>query len=421
MVDIADAYGALFAAVHQQWLRDVAAAAIQAEPGEAPVSDDDPAQKDVHSPVNRQLRRHLYASGTPTAIPDDMARKLLNRPLYDRADKLFKSVAEVHLSPGSPPRAMTLIERDDPPEQFVFLDGSPIDRGDRVEPRFLAILSGPNAKSYTNGLRRLQLARSIVDPSNPLTSRVAVNWVWQHLFGTGLVRTADNFGVRGEPPSHPDLLDYLAAAFVKDNWSIKRLQRRIMLSVTYQQAALVRPDCQLVDPENRLLWRMPRRRLELEPMRDATLAVAGRLDTTIGGRPVDLFARPCATRRTVYGFINRDVVPQMFSSFDLADPNTCTAVRAQTTVPQQALFALNSDFILEQAKCLSALDDVRAATTDAERIAALFRHAYARQPTENELAAALTWVQSQPQKADEKTWSRLAHVLLASNEFVFVD
>jgi hypothetical protein len=283
------------------------------------------------------------------------------------------------------------------------------------------VLAGPNAKIYANGQRRLELAQSIVDPSNPLTSRVAVNWVWQHHFGQGLVRTSNDFGVRGEAPSHSDLLDYLAATFKDEGWSIKQLHRRIMLSATYQQSAGFNAEYQLKDPENRLLWRMPHRRIGLEAMRDAMLAAAMRLETTMGGRPFDLFSNPCVPRRTVYGFINRDVVPALFSTFDMADPNACTATRPETTVPQQALFALNSDFIQEQAKYLANLDDVRTAATHAERIVALYRHAYARQPNDEELAAALRYVQSQSREVIPNMWERLAHVLLAANEFVFLD
>jgi hypothetical protein len=421
MVDVADAYGTLLAKVYQEWQRGIAGTVAGSESDGSKTNGDHSEHTDVNSPVNQQLRRHLFAADTPTAVSDKAGRKLLDRPLCDHCDKLYEAVADSQLSPGSPPRAMTLVERDKSPAQYVFLGGSPIARGDRVEPRFITILAGPNAKPYAKDHRRLQLAESLVDPANPLTSRVVVNWVWGHHFGSGLVRTPDNFGMSGEPPTHPELLDYLAANFMKDGWSIKQLQRRIMLSATYQQSALVRPDCQLADPENRLLWHMPRQRLELEPMRDAMLAVAGRLDLTIGGRPIDLFKKPSTPRRTVYGFINRDVLAQMFSSFDMADPNTCTAIRGQTTVPQQALFALNSDFIYEQAKGLSELDDVKVAISDSDRIDALFRHAYARRPTEKERDEALAWLKTQVGEASKQKWCRLAQVLLASNEFVFLD
>jgi hypothetical protein len=422
MLDVADAYGTLFANVHRDWLQALAVTSQEAAAEAPDVSDEGPEHAVVNSPVNQQLRRHLYGPDTPTAVPDELARKLLNRPIHDRGNGLAGAVANLNLeSPGSPPRAMVLKEGDNPPVQSVFIYGDPIDRGSEVPPRFLSVLAGPDAKPYSDGQRRLQLAHSIVDPANPLTSRVAVNWVWHHHFGQGLVRTPNDFGVRGQPPTHPDLLDFLAATFVEEGWSIKKLHRRIMLSAAYQQSAGSNAEYRLRDSENQLLWRMPHRRLELEEMRDAMLAAAMRLETTMGGRPFNLFRHPCVPRRTVYGFINRDVVPALFSTFDMADPNACTASRPETTVPQQALFALNSDFIQEQAKHLSELEDVKAAANDADRIVALYRHAYARQPNDVELAAALQYVQSQPKDVREKVWQRLAHVLLAANEFVFLD
>lgn len=421
MLDVAAAYGELFATVQAEWLRGLNAAALEASSSSADVSDVGPEHADLNSPVNRQLRYHLYAPTSPTAVSDQLAIELLNRPLRDHAGGLQGAVGELHLNhPGSPPRAMALVERESIPAQHVFESGMPLDRGEAVPPRFLSVLAGSHPKTFSNGRRRLELAEAIVDPSNPLTRRVAVNWVWQHHFENGIVRTPDNFGVEGERPTHPELLDYLAARLLESGWSIKQLHREIMLSATYQQAAIENSDYRLRDPENRLLWRMPSRRLGLEAMRDAMLAVAGRLDTTMGGRPFDLFAEPFVPRRTIYGFINRDVVPAMFSTFDMADPNSCTAARPLTTVPQQALFALNSNFIFEQSSHLSKLQDIGAAANNSERISALYRHIYARQPHDGELAACVAYLESQSDEPAE-SWSRLAQALLAANEFVFVD
>src|SRR5262249_14508294 len=150
-------------------------------------------------------------------------------------------------------------------------------RGDAVPRQFLAVLSGPERKPFAQGSGRLELARAIASPSNPLTPRVAVNWVWMHLFGDGLVRTPSDFGLRGEPPTHPELLDYLATRFMEGDWSIKTLQRMILLSSTYQQSSENRRECMEIDPENRLAWRHNRRRLEFEEIRDSLLVAAGRL------------------------------------------------------------------------------------------------------------------------------------------------
>ncbi|HMO86065.1 MAG TPA: DUF1553 domain-containing protein, partial [Lacipirellulaceae bacterium] len=273
--------------------------------------------------------------------------------------------------------------------------------------------------AYADGRRRLGLAQSVIDPENPLTRRVVVNWVWKHLFGQGLVRTPDNFGVEGDLPSHPELLDYLAARLLEYDWSLKQLQREIMLSATYQQAGLENADYRLRDADNVLLWRMPTQRIGLEKMRDALLMVSGQLDTQMGGRPFDLFAERLVPRRTVYGFVNRDVVPAMFSTFDMADPNACTAERPYTTVPQQALFALNSNFLQELAVQVVEWADIDA-KSDSERVISLYRRIYAREPNALEVAACLRYLTMQSEDANA-TWSRLAHALLAANEFYFVD
>jgi len=196
---------------------------------------------------------------------------------------------------------------------------------------------------------------------------------------------------------------------------------RIMLSDVYQQAARENDASRLVDPENHLLWRMPRRRLEVEAMRDAMLATAGRLDTTMGGRPCDLLAEPFIPRRTIFGLVNRDVIQGFFSTFDAADPSACAVQRPETTVPQQALFALNSSFIQEQATHLAERAEVTSAANDMQRIQALFRCAYARLPSDEELAEAVSYINSQVDSPTSTRWARLAHVLLAANEFVFVD
>ena len=430
MFDVADAYGELFAAVERQWLEGMLATTLEAIPGAPLVLDDDPKHEFLNSPVRRQLRHHLHAPGTPTCIPDDSIKDLYNRTFRERLEGYRMAVHGLLLnSSASPPRAMSLLENEEPGLQHVFRRGNPIDRGKPVPARFLGVLAPKERQVFTDGARRLSLARAIVDPGNPLTSRVVVNWVWRHHFGQGLVRTSDDFGTRGEPPTHPTLLDYLAKSFVRDGWSMKQLHRRIMLTAVYQQSSTLAesnlqseiPSPQSVDPENRLLWRMPPKRLGLEAMRDAMLAVAGLLDTTMGGRSIDLFAEPAIPRRTVYGFINRDVIPAMFSTFDMPDPSACTARRPKTTVPQQALFALNSNFVIEQAGHLAKSTTGDEATDDSSRVRRLYRRVYARDPDHDEIDVALEYIEAQSEDAELDPWTRYAQVLLATNEFVFVD
>ncbi|MEZ6041865.1 MAG: DUF1553 domain-containing protein [Planctomycetaceae bacterium] len=206
--------------------------------------------------------------------------------------------------------------------------------------------------AFPDGQRRPALARSIVDPGIRCCG-VLVNWVWQHHFGKGLVNTPDDFGARSQPPTHPLLLDYLAVSFEEDGWSLKKLHKRIMLSDVYQQAAIENADSREKDPDNHLLSACLVGRMEMETMRDATLAVSGELNvSTIGGRPFDFLSTPAVPRRSVYGFVNRDIISSLASTFDGANAASCTAKRSETTVPQQTLFALNSVFIQDRGGCV---------------------------------------------------------------------
>ncbi|HJQ80831.1 MAG TPA: PSD1 and planctomycete cytochrome C domain-containing protein [Lacipirellulaceae bacterium] len=327
-----------------------------------------------------------------------------------------------------------LVEAERLVDPVIFLRGSPGNRGPKVDRRFLTCLAPENKpKPFQHGSGRLELAQTIASRENPLTARVWVNRVWGYLLGRGLVNTTSDFGSRGAPPTHPELLDWLACKMMDDAWSTKRLIRRIVLSSTYRQASNERPECLAVDPENLLLWRANRRRLDLESLRDSVLAAAGRLDATIGGPSVPLTASPFPTRRAVYGFIERQNLPAFFRTFDFANPNTHTPERPQTVAPQQALFLMNSPFVMEQAAHLAArtanTSEGAAAENDsakAARIALLFQHALGREPTAEESAEALAFVSDveppSPATAPQLSrWEQLAQVLLMSNEFAFVD
>jgi hypothetical protein len=425
LVELAEVYGNLFAEVHQAWLQALVETSRASMVGATILTDEDPRHAEINSSIHAQLRRHLYGAETPTAVPDEIAVKMLNRTVSDTLGGKRGTIHNLHLSsPGSPPRAMVLQERENPPVFYIFRRGNPLDRGKPVAAKFLTALSAADAKPFSDGRRRLGLAESIVAEQNPLTRRVIVNWVWQNHFGQGLVRTPDDFGTRGRPPTHPQLLDYLATAFAEDGWSIKRLHRRIMLADVYQQAAVEDAVSRNVDPDNELLWRMPRRRLEMEAMRDAMLAVSGELDLAVGGRPFELTATPVVPRRSIYGFVNRDIVSSLASTFDGANPNACTAKRPDTNVPQQTLFALNSEFIQDRA--LAVATHCKSATGDDEqRVRWLYKRLFSRTPDAEELAIALKFISSrgdgagQGQQAD--VWPLLAHALLAANEFIFVD
>jgi mono/diheme cytochrome c family protein len=314
---------------------------------------------------------------------------------------------------SAPPRAHTLVDRAHPLEAFVLKRGDPTRHGAYVPRQFLSAIEGEQRNSFGEGSGRLDLAKAIVSPTNPLTARVLVNRVWQHHFGNGLVRSVSNFGLRGDAPTHSELLDYLAERFMSDGWSIKRLHRSIVLSSTYQQASDYREDGFMKDPENRLLWRMNRQRLDVESLRDAMLMTAGRLDLKAGGPPIDL-ADSGATRRSVYGRIDRANLPGFLGTFDFASPESHSPLRYVTSVPQQSLFLLNSQFVLRQANALVEREDLNTADT-VERINRMYLLAFGRKPDANELASNQKFVET------GGTWQELAQVLLLSNEFNFVD
>lgn len=429
--EAAAVYGKVFADQQRAWLQALLESSAEAAVGGTVLPDDHPQHQVINSPSYRQIRHHLYAEGSPFDLSDEDAIRLTNRTIADLASGKKGAIHQLNLSsPGSPPRAMIMQEDSSPKPTHIFLRGNPLSRGEVVEARFLSTLPGDPAQTYQTGRRRLGLAQSLVAENNPLTARVLVNWAWQNHFGMGLVRTPDDFGTRGQAPTHPELLDYLADQLRKNGWSLKWLHRQIMLSQAYAQGAVENEQSRQIDPENLLLWRMPRRRLEFEAMRDAMLASSEELDVTMGGRPIDLNASPAVPRRSVYGFVNRDVIANLMSTFDTANPNACTARRPETTVPQQTLFALNSDFIQDRAARVAAITKDMNLASDDERIIVMVRKTLCRNPTETEIAQAKAFMTEATASSTTETgattdpergWVLLAHALLASNEFTFLD
>jgi hypothetical protein len=345
-------------------------------------------------------------------------RGFLNRAERDKLTALRRRVEQWQAtSPAAPPRAMVLEDSPRPSNVRVFLRGNPANPGEEVPRRFLRLLAGDSRRPFQQGSGRLDLAEAIASPDNPLTARVLVNRVWMHHFGSALVRTPSDFGLRSEPPSHPALLDYVASHFIRDGWSIKRLHRLLLLSSTYQQSSDDNPAARAADPDNRLLGRSNRQRLDFEALRDALLAVTGQLDLAMGGPPVMLTNKPFSRRRTVYGFIDRQNLPAMFRTFDFASPDTHSPFRHLTTVPQQALFLMNSPFVMEQAQHLVRREDVQSREPPAEQVQQLYRVLFGRKATEEELELGLRFVEP----GSSARWEEYAQVLLLSNEFCFID
>ena len=327
-------------------------------------------------------------------------------------------------SPAMYPMAHVIAEAN-PSDLQVMVRGNPANRGELAPRRFLHILSNQPPRPFTQGSGRLELANAIASSENPLTARVMVNRVWQHHFGRGLVGTPDNFGKLGEPPTHPELLEYLTVKFVEQGWSIKSLHRQIMLSATYQLSSDRDDSNQQIDADNRYLWRMTRRRLDVEAWRDALLATSGRLDSKLQGPSTNL-ADASNNRRTVYAFISRHELDNMLRLFDFPDANITASVRAETTVPQQQLFVLNSPFMIEQSKAFAARILIETADGLEDRIHHAYRLAFGRKASPGELRVGLEYLQTidapeQKELNKLNRWERYAQALLASNEFLYID
>jgi hypothetical protein len=387
----------------------------------------------LSNPQEESLRQILRGEESPLKFakgPD--AERLLRRDFREKASALRQKIDQFKASsPEAPPRAMVLADAKAIEPQHVFLRGNPGNVGDEVKPHFLTCLAGSDPPAFSHGSGRLDFAKAIASKDNPLTARVMVNRIWLHHFGFGLVRTPSDFGTRSDPPTHPELLDYLALRFMEDDWSIKKLHRRIMLSSTYQQASDATPDAQQRDADNLLLSHMNRQRLDFEAMRDSMIYVSGRMDFTAGGRAVDITANPSPARRTVYAFIDRQNLPGLFRNFDFASPDATCPRRFSTTVPQQALFMLNSPFILQQMKGLLDRPEVKQDESSASKINAIYEILFDRQPTQQELSLGQSFIDRESCDCDEKpadaktkslsAWEKYVQVLMESNEFVFVD
>ena len=376
------------------------------------------------TPDQSELLQVVIGPDGPIWFPRRDTPVHMSRPDKDRYNGLVAELDKIAASATNPPpaRAMIVADLPEPYEPHIFRRGNPARMGDPVPRAFVRLLTGGTARPFTQGSGRLELAEAITARTNPLTARVFVNRVWMHHFGEPLVSSPSDFGSRSDPPSNPALLDWLASEFIRSGWSIKHLHRVMLLTAAYQQSSAP-PNA--ADPENKLLSHFPRRRLDFEAMRDSLLFVSGRLNLSLGGRSVDLTTDPLSSRRTVYALVNRQDLPSMFRAFDFPVPDQCIERRAQTSVPQQALFAMNSPFVLEQARALAGLPAVVQTVDPALRVGALFQRVLARQPTASETASSLRFIQAAEQEPlpdlGLTAWEQLAQVLLMANESAFVD
>jgi mono/diheme cytochrome c family protein len=333
-------------------------------------------------------------------------------------DKLKKT------APPKPPVIHALADGPSPADMKVFLRGNPANPGEDAPRRFLEVLTSESAKPFSKGSGRLELAKSIADADNPLTSRVIVNRIWAQHFGRGIVATPSNFGHMGERPTHPELLDYLASRLMEKGWSLKALHREIVVSNTYRLSSETDSSDNAADPENVYHWRANRRRLEVEAWRDAMLAATGELDRSIGGPSIDLKSND-NRRRTLYGSVSRHNLDGLLRLFDFPDPNLTSDKRPITTVPLQQLFVLNSPFMERRAKALAARLTTDAPESDDLRVRRAFSLLYGRPATDREARMALTFLHASDAEGAGPPavprWEQLTQILLGTNEFAFVD
>ncbi len=386
--------------------------------------------------ADKQAREKLAVDTKPpekleTLYPDTAKVEL--KKLRDELAALEKAKPEL-------PSAMGVTE-DKVADVAIHVRGNPLKLGDVVPRHIPPVMRGPRTPQFTDKESgRRQLAEWLADPQHPLTARVFVNRVWSWHFGKGLARTTDNFGLLGEAPSHPELLDWLARWFIADGWSIKSLHRLILNSSTYQQASTFVAETVSRDPENRLFSRADVRRLEAEAVRDSLLAVSGQLDATLGGSLLKLKNRDYffdhtskdlttydSRRRSLYLPIVRNNVFDLFQLLDFPDPAVSSSARATTVVAPQALLMLNSEFVLQSAadfadRILSESDD------DDQRLARLYVMAYGREASTDERKADHQFLTNVTQSLNDpdanqrrrQAWSTLCQVILAGNEFIYV-
>ena len=353
--------------------------------------------------------------------------------------------ASVFVMPDGPDATKLDIRKHQPRDLPVFRRGNPANPGDIVPRRFLELFSSAASQPFQQGSGRREFAEALFHDAQALTARVIVNRIWSHHFGKGLVRTPSDFGQQGERPSHPELLDWLSGEVVGSaergarsaeqgasvpRWSLKRLHRQLVTSATYRQSssvtrsALPAPSSALAtDPDNHLLWRMNRRRLDIEPWRDAMLAVAGNLNDSLGGLAVGL-DQPTNRRRTLYGKVGREEQHDMLRTFDFPPPTSHSPARDLTTTPLQQLFVLNSTFVTGQAETLVARLNAEAAdASPRDRLVRCYQLLFQRAPRDEELQLGERFLTDPATSGavDPNRWRLYIQSLLGLNEFLFVD
>lgn len=362
------------------------------------------------------LWRDLFSDRRPSIyIFKDRDLDRFLSPLFEtRVNALRTEIKKLEdTTPEHYPFLETISDVAEPKDIKIQVRGNAENLGEVAPRRFLQILSKGEAAKFTHGSGRLELAEQIVDRQNPLTARVITNRVWQWHFGKGIVATASNYGQLGERPMNPELLDYLASRLMEDGWSIKKLHREVMTSAAYMLSDARSSANEASDGDNKFLWRANRRRLDIEALRDSMLAVTGELDLSMGGQPRRLNEEP-NKRRTIYGFVSRRDLDQTLLLFDFANPNATSERRTDTSTPLQRLFFLNSAFVERRADELACR--LEKVTSPEAKVQQAYEILFQRAPSKEELRLGLDYV-----KSESGSWRKYTQVLLASNEFVYIN
>ncbi len=437
-------YQRRFVAKGREWIGDLAAWRERIEEwdgsGEFPEAPELPPGADrffseVTLPAEL-MDEGAAASDGPFAVPTKAVDWILPSASLQRVEELRAELQRLEeTAPPKPPMAYAP-GPGEMVEQRVFVRGNHGAPGEPVPRQFPAILAGKHQEPITEGSGRPELARWLVSQDHPLTARVLANRLWQWHFGHGLVRTPNNFGLMGERPTHPQLLDYLGARLVAGGWSLKAMHRLLMSSSAYQMQSEVSEQAWAGDPANRLVSRFGQRRLVVEEMRDSLLALDGSLDLAMGGVLTEsldsygfknAYLHPDDTRRrTVYLPVYRNKLPNLFTLFDFADPSTSTAVRASTSVAPQGLYFMNSEFVHERAGALAERVLEQDGPPDADRVEQAYQLALARSPDAVEVNGALEYMARYPVARDAsdprlERWRSFCRLLLGSNEYSYVN